>query len=61
MFSPQQFFPTVRPDVPWTEALFYAWIIHAITVVLGLPFIGLGLFVPASRATSAATPPRWRA
>ena len=46
MFSPQQFFPTVRPDVPWTEALFYAWIIHGITVVLGLPFIGLGLFRP---------------
>lgn len=47
MFSPQQFFPTVRPDVPWSEALFYAWIIHGITVVLGLPFIGLGLFRPS--------------
>ena len=47
MFSPQQFFPTVRPDVPWTEALFYASIIHGITVVLGLPFIGLGLFRPS--------------
>jgi hypothetical protein len=46
MFSPQLFFPTVRPDVPWTEALFYAWIIHAITVVLALPFVGLGLFRP---------------
>ena len=46
MFSPQQFFPTVRPDVPWSEALYYAWIIHGITVVLGLPFVGLGLFRP---------------
>ena len=46
MFSPQQFFPTVRPDVPWTEALFYAWIIHGFTVVLALPFVGLGLFRP---------------
>ena len=46
VFSPQTFFPTVRPDVPWTEALFYAWVIHGITVILGLPFIGLGLFRP---------------
>lgn len=44
VFSPQQFFPTVRPDVPWTEALFYGWIVHAITVALTLPFVGLGLF-----------------
>ena len=46
VFSPQLFFPTVRPDVPWSEALYYAWVIHAITVLLGLPFIGLGLFRP---------------
>lgn len=46
VFSPKQFFPTVRPDVPWTEALFYAWILHAITVVASLPFIGLGTFHP---------------
>src|SRR5215813_1339913 len=46
VFSPQLFFPTVRPDVPWSEALYYAWIIHGITVLLGLPFIGLGLFRP---------------
>jgi hypothetical protein len=44
VFSPQRFFPTVRPDVPWTEALFYGWIVHAITVVLTLPFVGLGMF-----------------
>jgi hypothetical protein len=34
------------PDVPWSEALFYAWIIHGFTVVLALPFVGLGLFRP---------------
>jgi hypothetical protein len=43
VLSPQRFFPTVRPDVPWTEALFYGWIVHAITVVLTLPFVGLGM------------------
>jgi hypothetical protein len=46
VFSPKQFFPTVRPDLPWTEALFYAWILHAITVVASLPFIGFGFFSP---------------
>jgi len=48
VLSPHTFFPTVRPDVPWSEALFYAWIIHAITVAIGLPFVGLGLFRPPS-------------
>jgi len=47
VLSPQAFFPSVRPDVPWTEALYYAWVIHGITVLLGLPFIGLGLFRPS--------------
>src|SRR6516164_1118073 len=47
VLSPQAFFPTVRPDVPWTEALYFAWIIHGITVLVGLPFIGLGLFRPS--------------
>jgi hypothetical protein len=47
VFSPQGFFPTVRPDVPWTEALYYAWVIHGITVLLGLPLIGLGLLRPS--------------
>src|SRR5215813_712642 len=42
--SPQLFFPTVRPDVPWSEALYYAWIVHGITVVLSLPLLGLGVF-----------------
>src|SRR5215470_9718168 len=44
VLSPQAFFPTVRPDVPWSEALFYAWIIHAIDVVLAAPLVGLGFF-----------------
>jgi len=44
LFSPQLFFPTVRPDVPWSEALYYAWIVHGITVVLSLPLLGLGVF-----------------
>ena len=44
VLSPQSFFPSVRPDVPWSEALFYAWIIHAIDVVLATPLVGLGLF-----------------
>ena len=47
VLTPGTFFPTVRPDVPWTEALFYAWIIHAITVAVGLPFVGLGMFRPS--------------
>ena len=47
VLSPQAFFPTVRPDVPWTEALYFAWIIHGVTVLVGLPFIGLGLFRPS--------------
>jgi hypothetical protein len=44
VLSPQSFFPTVRPDVPWSEALFYAWIIHGIDVVLAAPLVGLGFF-----------------
>jgi hypothetical protein len=47
VLSPQTFFPTIRPNVPWSEALFYAWIIHAITVAVGLPFVGLGMFRPS--------------
>jgi hypothetical protein len=47
VLSPGAFFPTVRPDVPWSEALYYAWIIHGITVAVGLPFVGLGLFRPS--------------
>ncbi|HTS80398.1 MAG TPA: YIP1 family protein [Myxococcaceae bacterium] len=43
LFTPQLFFPTVRPDVPWTEALYYAWIIHAVTIVFAAPFVGLGI------------------
>jgi len=42
IFSPQEFFPSVRPDLPWWEALFYAWVVHGITVVLSAPFVGLG-------------------
>ncbi len=48
VLSPQAFFPTVRPDVPWSEALYYAWIIYGITVAVGLPFVGLGMFRPPS-------------
>ena len=44
VLSPQSFFPTVRPDVPWSEALFYAWVIHAIDVALAAPLVGLGFF-----------------
>jgi hypothetical protein len=43
IFSPQTFFPSVRPEAPWTEALFYAWIVHAIAVALGFPFVALGV------------------
>ncbi|RPH71646.1 MAG: hypothetical protein EHM78_06575 [Myxococcaceae bacterium] len=56
VFSPQAFFPTVRPDVPWTEALYYAWIIHGITVAVGLPFVGLGLFRPSFPSSFDADP-----
>ena len=47
VFSPREFFSTVRPDVPWSEALFYAWILQAITVVLSLPFVATGMFSPS--------------
>lgn len=42
VFSPQAFFPSIRPDVPWSEALFYSWIIHALTVAVAVPFVALG-------------------
>jgi len=56
VLSPQTFFPTVRPDVPWSEALYYAWIIHAITVAVGLPFVGLGMFRPTFPQNFGADP-----
>ncbi|HUM10440.1 MAG TPA: YIP1 family protein [Myxococcaceae bacterium] len=56
VLSPQTFFPTVRPDVPWSEALFYAWIIHALTVAVGLPFVGLGMFRPSLPSNFGADP-----
>ena len=56
VLSPQAFFPTVRPDVPWSEALFYAWLIHGITVAVGLPFVGLGMFRPAFPSNLGSDP-----
>ncbi|HVP59314.1 MAG TPA: YIP1 family protein [Myxococcaceae bacterium] len=44
VLSPQGFFPSIRPDVPWSEALYYAWIVHGISVALGLPVVGLGVY-----------------
>jgi len=58
--APQTFFPTVRPDVPWTEALFWAWIIHAINVVLSLPLLALGmssLMLPQNLPSNPNIPP----
>jgi hypothetical protein len=34
--SPEKFWSSVRPDGRWEDALFYAWIIGAITLVAGL-------------------------
>ena len=56
VLSPQLFFPTVRPDVPWSEALFYAWLIHAFTVAVGLPFVGLGMFRPSLPSNFGSDP-----
>ena len=56
VLSPQIFFPTVRPDVPWSEALFYSWIIHGITVAVGLPFVGLGMLRPSLPANFGSDP-----
>jgi len=58
--APQTFFRSLRPDVPWTEALYWAWIVHAINVVLSLPLIGLGMStmgLPRELPRSANIPP----
>jgi hypothetical protein len=38
MFSPQAFWGTVDPQASATEALWYAWILGAVTAILTLPF-----------------------
>lgn len=47
VFSPQRFFPTVRPDVPWSEALLYAWTLQALVTVASLPFVAMRLSSPS--------------
>jgi hypothetical protein len=39
MLSPETFWPSVRPDRPWTDALFYGWAITAVNAVLAVPFM----------------------
>jgi hypothetical protein len=42
MFRPQEFWPRVRPDANWFDALSFAWILFVVTQVLSLPFGALG-------------------
>jgi hypothetical protein len=43
MFSPQSFWPSVKPDADWTDALLYAWLIFGVTTVLRIPLQALQL------------------
>jgi hypothetical protein len=36
MVSPEKFWSSVRPDGRWEDALLYAWVVGAITLVVGL-------------------------
>ncbi len=41
MFSPHAFWSSVKPNGDWLDALLYAWLIAAITLLLQLPFQAL--------------------
>jgi hypothetical protein len=42
LFSPQLFWPSVKPDASWTDAVLYAWIIATAAGVISAPFSALG-------------------
>ncbi|MCI0574382.1 MAG: YIP1 family protein [Myxococcaceae bacterium] len=37
VLSPRRFWPSVRPEAPWTEALLYGWLIGAVTSIASIP------------------------
>ena len=41
MFAPEAFWSRVRPDSPWQDSLFYAWIVFGIGALLQLPLRSL--------------------
>lgn len=41
MFSPELFWSTVRPDGPWQDSMFYAWIIVGIGALIQVPLRSL--------------------
>lgn len=43
LFSPQAFWPSVKPNASWTDALLYAWILVTVGLLVSLPFDALGV------------------
>ena len=43
VFSPPLFWPTVRPDAPWMDAVLYAWILATVGGLLSIPLGALGM------------------
>jgi len=41
MFSPESFWSTVRPDGPWQDSIYYAWIIIGIGALIQVPLRSL--------------------
>jgi hypothetical protein len=41
MFSPEPFWSTVRPDGPWQDSMYYAWIIVGIGALIHVPLRSL--------------------
>ena len=42
LFNPQAFWPTVKPNGSWTDAVLYAWIVFTAGVLVSAPFSALG-------------------
>jgi hypothetical protein len=42
LFSPQPFWSSVKPNASWTDALFYAWILFAVGLLVSLPLDAVG-------------------
>ncbi len=42
LFSPQPFWASVKPNGSWTDALFYAWILSAVGILVSLPLDAIG-------------------
>jgi hypothetical protein len=41
MFSPEPFWSTVRPDGPWQDSMYYAWLIIGVGALIQLPLRSL--------------------